>query len=34
MITLKPITKDNWYTAIRLEVAPEQRTFVASNLFI
>jgi len=33
MIILKPITKDNWYTAIRLEVAPEQRTFVASNLF-
>lgn len=33
MGTLKPITKDNWHAAIRLEVAPEQRKFVASNLY-
>lgn len=33
MITLKPIDKDNWHAAIRLEVAPEQRNFVASNLY-
>jgi diamine N-acetyltransferase len=33
MITLKPITKENWHAAIRLDVAPEQRKFVASNLF-
>ncbi len=30
---LKPIGKDNWRIAIRLEVAPEQRMFVASNLY-
>ena len=30
---LKPIDKDNWLTAIRLEVAPDQRTFVAPNVF-
>lgn len=33
MITLKPITKENWHATIRLEVAPEQRNFVASNLY-
>ncbi|MBN2390262.1 MAG: GNAT family N-acetyltransferase [Anaerolineae bacterium] len=33
MITLKPITKENWHAAIRLEVAPEQRKFVASNVY-
>ena len=33
MITLKPITKENWHVAIRLEVAPEQRKFVASNVY-
>lgn len=33
MIILKPITKENWHIAIRLEVAPEQRNFVASNLY-
>lgn len=33
MITLKPIDKDNWHAAIRLGVAPEQRNFVASNLY-
>ena len=33
MITLNPITKDNWQTAMRLEVAPEQRKFVAANLY-
>ena len=33
MITLKPIDKDNWRAAIRLEVTPEQRKFVASNLY-
>ena len=33
MITLKPITKENWRAAIRLEVAPEQRKFVASNVY-
>lgn len=30
---LKPIDKDNWLTAIELEVSPEQRTFVAPNAF-
>ena len=33
MTTLKPVTKDNWQLAIRLEVAPEQRKFVAANLY-
>jgi diamine N-acetyltransferase len=33
MITLKPITKENWHAAIRLEIAPEQRKFVASNVY-
>ena len=32
-LTFKPIDKDNWHTAIRLEVAEAQRKFVASNLY-
>lgn len=31
MLQLKPITKDNWITAIKLNVAENQKNFVASN---
>lgn len=33
MITLKPVTKDNWLSCIKLELNEEQRPWVASNLF-
>jgi diamine N-acetyltransferase len=33
MLTLKPITKDNWEDAIQLKVKEEQKNFVASNLY-
>ncbi|HEY4554143.1 MAG TPA: GNAT family N-acetyltransferase, partial [Bacillaceae bacterium] len=33
MITLRAIDKDNWEEAISLKVKPEQRQFVASNLY-
>jgi diamine N-acetyltransferase len=32
MITLQPITKENYWQCIDLKVAPEQENFVASNL--
>lgn len=32
-IYLKSIDKSNWEEAIRLSVKPEQRTFIASNLY-
>lgn len=32
-VTLQPITKDNWMTAIKLKVKPGQESFVASNVF-
>ena len=32
-VVLRPIDRHNWREAIRLNVAPEQRTFVASNLY-
>jgi diamine N-acetyltransferase len=31
MITLREITRDNWLECVRLKVAPEQESFVASN---
>ncbi|MER2128878.1 GNAT family N-acetyltransferase [Solibacillus sp.] len=31
MLQLKPITKDNWYEAVKLQVADDQKNFVASN---
>jgi len=31
MITLKEITRDNFWDCVSLEVAPEQSDFVASN---
>jgi diamine N-acetyltransferase len=31
MITLRPVTKENYLECIRLKVAPDQETFVASN---
>lgn len=31
MLQLKPITKDNWYEAVKLQVAENQKNFVASN---
>lgn len=31
MLQLKPITKENWYTAVQLKVAEEQKNFVATN---
>jgi diamine N-acetyltransferase len=33
MLTLKPITKDNWEEAIELKVKEEQKLFMASNLY-
>jgi len=30
---LKEINRDNWKQAIRIDVAPEQKRFVASNLY-
>ena len=33
MLTLKPITKDNWKDAIELKVKEEQKHFMASNLY-
>lgn len=33
MITLKPVTQDNWLSCIKLELSEEQRPWVASNLF-
>ena len=33
LISLKPITKDNWEEAINLTVKEEQKNFVASNLY-
>ncbi len=32
-VYLKEINQDNWKQAIRLDVAPEQKRFVASNLY-
>jgi diamine N-acetyltransferase len=32
-VTLKEIDRDNWRQAIRLDVTPEQRVFVAHNLY-
>jgi diamine N-acetyltransferase len=32
-IRLEPITKDNWRAAIRLDVAAEQKRFVAPNYY-
>lgn len=32
-VTLESIDRDNWRQVIRLEVAPEQQSFVASNLY-
>jgi len=32
-ITLQPVTADNWLDCIALDVAADQRAFVASNLF-
>jgi diamine N-acetyltransferase len=29
---LEPVTRDNWYECSQLEVKPEQRRFVSSNL--
>jgi diamine N-acetyltransferase len=31
-IRLEPITRENWYECSQLEVKPEQRRFVSSNL--
>ena len=31
IVTLQPITRDNWLQCVRLNVAPEQKHFVASN---
>jgi diamine N-acetyltransferase len=31
-VRLEPLTRDNWYECSRLEVKPEQRDYVASNL--
>ena len=31
MLQLKPITKDNWYEAVMLQVAEDQKNLVASN---
>lgn len=33
MITLNPVTRDNWLNCIKLELSEEQRPWVASNLF-
>lgn len=33
IVHLREIERDNWKQAIRLAVAPEQRRFVASNLY-
>ncbi len=33
MLTLKPITKDNWEDAIELKVKEDQKHFMASNLY-
>jgi diamine N-acetyltransferase len=33
VVTIKPITRNNWEEAIDLKVAESQRNFVASNLF-
>jgi diamine N-acetyltransferase len=32
MISIKPITKDNWKEAIALKVTEEQKPFIANNL--
>ena len=32
-VTLRPITKDNWFACIKLKVRPDQESFVASNVF-
>jgi len=32
-VYLKEINQDNWKQAIRIDVAPEQKRFVASNLY-
>jgi diamine N-acetyltransferase len=32
-VYVKEIEQDNWQQAIRIDVAPEQRRFVASNLY-
>jgi diamine N-acetyltransferase len=32
-VYVKEINQDNWKQAIRIDVAPEQRRFVASNLY-
>ena len=32
-VCLKEINQDNWKQAIRIDVAPEQKRFVASNLY-
>lgn len=33
MLSLKPITKDNWLHALSLNVRPDQEDFIASNTF-
>jgi diamine N-acetyltransferase len=33
LVTLEPVTVENWLDCIALEVAPDQRDFVAPNLF-
>ncbi|WP_442599588.1 GNAT family N-acetyltransferase [Neobacillus sp. D3-1R] len=33
MITIKPITNENWHDAIELKVNKEQEVFMASNLY-
>ncbi len=33
IVHLREINQDNWKQAIRLDVAPEQKRFVASNLY-
>ncbi|WP_079508577.1 GNAT family N-acetyltransferase [Mesobacillus jeotgali] len=33
MLTLQPITKDNWEEAIRLKVKENQKNFISSNLY-
>jgi diamine N-acetyltransferase len=32
-VTFRPITKENWRDAVRMEVRDDQRHFVASNLY-
>ena len=33
MIELKPITRDNWQEAARLEVSPDQHDFIEANIW-